>query len=270
MGLINKKITLGKGKFIILILFFNVVWNYAYAQNDTTRNSTVIWSKIESFVPSIVSLPNTFDSTKTYSVVIGLHGFGTTAESFQSLSKPFNDAGFIYVTPEAPYSYLRRDGTIGYEWFLYDISSYIMLERPASELEKAAMRVTTEKHMGQLISELKESYNLSEIYVVGMSQGGIITYLTGIHHHDKIDGMIIFGSVVDEDWLGNDNIQDGKGVRTLIIQGEKDKAVPVNFAEAGRDLLIKNGYDVTYKNFDGGHIVPHHLLPYVVEWINKN
>jgi len=93
--------------------------------------------------------------------------------------------------------------------------------------------------------------------------------LSGIHHHNKVDGMIIFSSVVDEDWLGFDDIKDGKEVRTLIIQGESDKAVPIKFAEAGRDLLIKNGYDVTYKKFDGGHIVPMHLLSFVIDWINQ-
>ena len=269
MGVINKQNMVVNFKLITLILILNTVCNFVYAQNDTTSNSTVIWNKIESITPTIVTLPNSFDSTKSHTLVVGLHGFGSTAESFQSLSKPFTDAGFIFATPEAPYSYLRKDGTIGYEWFLYDISSYIMLERPASELEISAMRVTTEKQMNKVIEDLKAQYNIGEIYFAGMSQGGIITYLTGIHHHDKIDGMIIFGSVVDEDWLGKDDIQNGKGVRTLIIQGEKDKAVPFEFAEAARDLLINNGYNVTYRTFDGGHVVPKHLLPFVIDWINK-
>ncbi|MFH4968389.1 alpha/beta hydrolase [Gaetbulibacter sp. M240] len=256
-------------KLFTLLFFLNAVCSVVYAQTDTTSNSAVIWSKIEAITPTIVTLPNSFDSTKSHTLVIGLHGFSSTAEHFQSLSKPFTDAGYIYATPEAPYSYLRNDGTLGYEWFLYDISSFIMLERPASELEISAMRVTTEKQMDKVIEDLKAKYNIGEVYFLGMSQGGIITYLSGIHHHDKIDGMIIFSSVVDEDWLGTDAIEDGKGVRTLIIQGEKDTAVPIKYAEAARDLLIDNGYDVTYKTFDGGHIVPQHLLPFVIDWINK-
>src|SRR5690606_26544671 len=124
------------------------------------------------------------------------------------------DAGFIFAVPEAPYPVLLND-KLAREWFLYDISSFIMLERPASDLEKAAMRTTAERHMGQLISDLRGRYNVDEIYFAGFSQGGIITYLTGIHHHEQIDGMIIFSSVVDEDWLGNDHIPDGNGVRSL-------------------------------------------------------
>ncbi len=269
MAAINKQNMVVHFKLITLILCLNAVYSFVYAQNDTTSYSTVIWNKIEAISPTIVTLPNSFDSTKSHTLVIGLHGFSSTAEYFQSFSKPFTDAGFIFATPEAPYSYLRNDGTIGYEWFLYDISSYIMLERPASELEISAMRVTTEKQMDKVIEDLKAHYNIGEVYFAGMSQGGIITYLSGIHHHDKINGMIIFGSVVDEDWLGTDDIQDGKGVRTLIIQGEKDTAVPFKYAEAARDLLINNGYEVTYKTFDGGHIVPQHLLPFVIDWINQ-
>ena len=101
-----------------------------------------------------------------------------------------------------------------------------MPERPASNLEKAAMRVTSEKQMGQVISHLNEKYKVDKIYLMGFAQGGPIAYLTGIHHYNKIDGMIILSSFIDKDWLGNDNIEDGKGVRTLIIQGEQDKFVP--------------------------------------------
>ena len=243
--------------------------NFAQAQNDSIKNTSILLNKVEVFTPTKVALPIDYDSTKSHTLIIALHGYGSTAESFQGLSKPFTDAGFIFATPEAPYSIVRQNGTLGYEWFLYDISSYIMLERPASEIEISAMRLTTENQMNQVMSDLKKSYNIDKVYFLGFSQGGIITYLSGIHHHNKVDGMVIFGSVVDEDWLGNDDIKDGKEVRTLIIQGESDKAVPINLAENGRDLLIKNGYDVTYKKFDGGHTVPRNLLGFVINWINK-
>lgn len=253
-----------------LLSLFLLVYTSVQAQNDTIQENSVLWSKVEAFTPTIVKLPDNYNSTKKHTLVIGLHGYGGTAEGqLRWLSKPFIEAGFIYATTQAPYPVLHDNGKLAYEWFLYDISSPIMLERPASDLEKAAMRTSTENQMGQVIDDLKDKYSINKIYVTGFSQGGIITYLTGIHHHDKIDGIIIFSSVVDEDWLGNDNIEDGKGVRTLIIQGEQDKLVPIELAENGRDLLIKNGYDVTYKKFNGEHTVPMHLMDFVISWIKK-
>ena len=258
-----------KPTIILLVQALFIFSNFALAQNDTITGNSIVWHKVESLTPTIVTLPNSYDPLHEHTLIIALHGFGSTAENFQRFSQPFTDAGFIYATPEAPYSYLRRDGTIGYEWFLYDISSYIMLERPASAIEKEAMRITTERQMGQVMSDLKEKYNVGKIFFMGMSQGGIITYLTGIHHYDKIDGMIIFGSVVDKDWTGTDNIKMGNGVRTLVIQGINDEAVPLKFAEQSRDLLIDNDYNVSFKKFNGGHVVPENLLPFVIEWINQ-
>lgn len=258
-----------KPVFYLLMLSFLSAVNFAQAQNDSIKSSVTVWSKTEAYTPTKIALPDNYDATKKHTLIIGLHGYGSTAESFLGLSKPFTDAGFIFAAPEAPYPVLLDNGKLAYEWFLYDISSFIMLERPASDLEKIAMRTTTENQMGQVISDLKSKFLIDKIFFTGFSQGGIITYLTGIHHHDKIDGMIIFSSVIDEDWLGNDNIEDGNDVRTLIIQGEQDKLVPIELAENGRDLLIENGYHVTYKKFEGRHTVPVHLMDFVIDWINK-
>ena len=253
---------------ILIVLAILLVVNVAQAQNDSIKNTATLLSKVAVFTPTKVTLPTNYQPTKAHTLIIALHGYGGTAESFHDLSKPFTDAGFIFATPEAPYTIMRQNGTLGYEWFLYDVSSTIMKDRPASEIEKSAMRLTTENQMNQVMSDLKKAYTIDKVYFLGFSQGGIITYLSGIHHHNKVDGMIILSSVVDEDWLGNDDIKDGKAVRTLIIQGETDQAVPIKFAENGRDLLIKNGYNVTYKKFDGGHTIPYNLLEFVVDWIN--
>ncbi len=258
-----------KPKFHLLLMSFLMTLKLVTAQTDSIKNTTV-WNKIEAYTPTKIALPNNYDSTKEHTLIISLHGYGGTAEgNLRWLSKPFTDAGFIFAAPQALYPVLHDNGKLGYEWFLIDISSAIMLERPASKLEIAAMRTTTDNQMGQVISDLKDKYKVDKIYFAGFSQGGIITYLSGIHYHDKIDGMIIFSSVVDEDWLGDDNIKDGKGVRTLIIQGEQDKVVPIELAENGRDLLLENGYDVTYKKFDGEHTVPKNLMDFVIDWIGE-
>lgn len=252
-----------------ILISFLLLFNFAQTQNDSIENISVLWNKVEAYTSTIVVLPDIYESTKAHTLVIGLHGYGATAKSFLSLSKPFTDAGFIYASPEAPYPVIHWDKTLGYEWFLYDLPRLNLLERPATKIEKAAMRLTTEQMMGQVISDLKKKYKIGKIYIAGMSQGGIITYLSGIHYPEKIDGMIIFGSVVMEDWLGNDDIEDGKTVRSLIIHGNKDEAVPIKYAEDSRDLLLEHGYDVIFKEFDGGHTVPMHLMDFVIDWINK-
>ena len=252
-----------------ILIYFLLILNFTQAQDDSIKNISVLWNKVEAYTTTTVVFPNNYDSTKTHTLVIGLHGYSSTAESFLSLSKPFTDAGFIYAVPEAPYPILRSDKTLGYEWFLYDLSGLDLLERPATNIEKAAMRLTTEQIMGRIINNLKDKYKVDQVYIAGMSQGGIITYLSGMHHPEKIDGMIIFGSVVNEDWLGNDTIEDGKTVRSLIIHGNKDEAVPIKYAEDNRDLLVEHGYDVTFKEFDGGHTVPMHLMDFVINWIKE-
>jgi len=70
--------------------------------------------------------------------------------------------------------------------------------------------------------------------------------------------------------MDNDNIEDAKGVRTLIIQGEHDKLIPIELAENGCDLYIENGYDVTCKKIEGRHTLPMQLMDFVIDSIDKN
>jgi uncharacterized protein YhfF len=53
--------------------------------------------------------------------------------------------------------------------------------------------------------------------------------------------MIIFSSVVDEAWMDKDDTHQANELRTLIIQGEMEVAVPFVLAEQSRDLLLNNG-----------------------------
>ena len=106
----------------LVVRLFLLVVNFAQAQNDSIKKTSTLLSKVEVFTPTKVSLPINYESTKKHTLIIALHGYGGTADSFQDLSKPFTDAGFIFATPEAPYAIMRQNGTLGYEWFLYDIS----------------------------------------------------------------------------------------------------------------------------------------------------
>ena len=43
--------------------------------------------------------------------------------------------------------------------------------------------------------------------------------------------------------------------------------MPFSGAERTRDLLIEHGYDVTFRAFEGGHVVPRDELGFVINWI---
>ena len=97
------------------LISFLLVGTFAQAQNSPIKNSSTLWHQVEAFTSTIVVRPDDYDSTIAHTLVIALHGFGGTSESFLRLSEPFTDAGFIYAAPEAPYPYFRSDGKQGYD-----------------------------------------------------------------------------------------------------------------------------------------------------------
>ena len=73
------------------LISFLLVGTFAQAQNSPIKNSSTLWHQVEAFTSTIVVRPDDYDSTIAHTLVIALHGFGGTAESFLGLSEPFTD-----------------------------------------------------------------------------------------------------------------------------------------------------------------------------------
>ncbi len=103
---------------------------------------------------------------------------------------------------------------------------------------------------------LKKQYNIGDVYLFGFSQGAIFAYVAGIKIHNLYKGLIIhsgpglleplispFTGEKNDNWLGKD-----------------DKKVKYELGIKSKDILSNFGYDVTFRDFTGGHSVNHKML----------
>jgi phospholipase/carboxylesterase len=223
-------------------------------QNDLGE---LIQVEAQSFFPCRIHLPGEFDSTKTYPLLVGLHGYGSDPDGFITLWKRFEKNDFIYACPQAPYPF-SAGNNIGYSW---------MARTPA--VGDSLSMLTAESYILRVIDDVKKRYNVHQVYLFGFSQGCSVAYFTGIRNHGLFAGLIGFGGWLDTDRLDDEMIGKGRGVRVFIAHGNSDRTVKPESGAEARDRLRTAGYEVTFHEFDGAHSVPEDALKEAEKWMKS-
>ncbi len=223
-----------------------------------------IYVKGEKLMKCRVLLPDNYQSDKAYPLVIGMHGFGGTAEEFTRLWSGLTNRSFIFVIPEGPYEAnpdaYRRNTSFSWDIGVRSLELYKRSDNLSSEFI-----VNIKKYMAQ-------NYSIDKNYILGFSQGGGYAYVTGIKNPDHFEGIICFGARLPDyekyPWfLSEKNIEKGNKLKVFIAHGKEDGNVNKS-AVAAKKILKKFDYDVKLQLFEGGHFVSLPALESALEWMD--
>jgi predicted esterase len=226
-------------------------------EEKVKKKGEEIYVSSEIFTKCLTHLPDSFDSSKSYTLLVGLHGYGASPQSFVRLWEDFGNHDFFYVSPQAPYPFSVGKET-GYSWGL---------RIPDDEENSKLANEMSEKFVINIVRYFKMKYNIGDVYLLGFSQGASFAFSIGIKNHDVFKGIIPFGGWFDEEWIGEDAIKAGKDLKVFIGHGKDDKSVKYESGTKARDILKENGYDVTFVDFEGGHTVDRDVLKQAIVWI---
>ncbi|HEX6983726.1 MAG TPA: hypothetical protein VF170_00045, partial [Planctomycetaceae bacterium] len=113
-----------------------------------------------------------------------------------------------------------------------------------------------------LVDDVREETGLpfSRFVLGGFSQGAMLSTDVALRLPGPVGAVCLAsGSLVAEpDWAPLAATQ--KPLRVLMSHGRQDPVLPFFGAEALRDLLSKNGHQVEFIPFDGGHTIPWPVL----------
>jgi phospholipase/carboxylesterase len=207
-----------------------------------------------------VHVPREYDPDKSYPLVIGLHGYASSPERFHTLYFAFDDPQYIYAAPQAPYP-LPMGDSLGFSWFLTDTR-----DEPISD----SLRLS-EQYVLEVIGQVKAAYRVSDVYLLGFSQGSCLAYIVGLRHPDLIKGIVCFDAWFDPDWFEEreDLSAAAASLRVMIAHATDDPAVAFERGVEARDQLEWLGYKVTFLEFAGGHTLTAGALKQVEAWIES-
>jgi predicted esterase len=213
----------------------------------------------EVMIPCRIHVPSEVSSGRPVDLVIGLHGYGGSADGFSALWARFSSPDFVFVAPEAPYV-IAGGNPPGFSW---------STGSPIDSLAEPASWQLSSNLVKSVIEQMRGRFNIDEIYILGFSQGCSLAYTAGLSANGLVDGIICFAGFLDESTLQAGALGGSDRPRIFIAHGAADRIVdPSNSAEA-EEVLTGLGYDVTYVTFDGGHQVPDSLLMEAQEWMRR-
>jgi len=187
-------------------------------------------------------VPPTYDPSKDYALVLCLHGAGFTGDAYLERWQTRLGERYILACP----TYIQ--GT----WWT----------RQGEELVLATLRTVQARYR----------IDPDRIFLTGMSNGGIGTYLIGTHHADLFAGLAPMAGGLDTVLLPF--LENLKNTPVYLIHGRQDQVMPVELSRTIAQELTKLGYAFHYQEHDrvhpmaGGHFFPREELPALIDWLN--
>jgi hypothetical protein len=189
-----------------------------------------------------LSIPPTYQPTENYGLVICLHGAGFTGEAYLERWQVRLGKDYVLACPTVPTG----------AWFT----------RGAEELVLAT------------IHSVQRRYHIDpdRIFLTGMSNGGIGTWVIGMHDAPLFAGLAPMASGLDNVLMPF--LANLRSMPIYIIHGSKDEVMPVELSRSITKELTRLGYPYVYREHDrehhvaGGHFFPREELPELVTWFN--
>jgi dienelactone hydrolase len=189
-------------------------------------------------------VPASYRPTQDHALVVCLHGAGFTGDAYLERWQPRLGEGYILACPTF----------IAGTWWT----------RQAEELVLATIQAVQARYR----------IDPDRIFLTGMSNGGIGTYLVGMHHAPLFAGLAPMASGLDDVlWPFLENLRQ---TPVYLIHGARDQVMPVELSRAIAKELSRLGYEFQYREHDrthpmaGGHFFPREELPALVSWFGAH
>lgn len=193
-------------------------------------------------------------------LVILLHGVGSNEKNMFSLADKFPD-DFKVISVRGPLKF----GEDSYAWFQVQFGA----NGPVINPEQAE---NSRKEIIKFIDDLSsvEEFDQNQVYLLGFSQGGIMSYSVALTAPEKVKGIAVMSgrllkeirpSVVSEDRL--------KKLRIFISHGKQDPVLHYPYAEEAATYLNSKGLKPELHTYNEVHTINAQMLTDVVKWLKQ-
>ncbi|NWJ52987.1 MAG: esterase [Bacteroidetes bacterium] len=204
----------------------------------------------------LVKTPNI--TTEKTPLIILLHGVGSNEQDLFSFANQIPDH-FLIISARAPHTI----GQGSYAWFQVNFSSQkrIINYEQAEESRKLII---------QFIGQLKERYSFDEkqVYLIGFSQGGIMSYSVGLTRPDLVKGIAVMSGRLLEEVKPLITINENlTALKIFISHGINDNVLNIQYARDSFSYLKTMNNNLVYKEYIEGHTINNEMRFDLINWL---
>ena len=149
----------------------------------------------------------------------------------------------------------------------YDVS-FGDLEGHTKRADEKGVR-QSQAQIGHLIArEATRNIPCKNIVLAGFSQGGAIALQTGLRYPDKLAGVMALSCYLPcaDSFTAEATAANAK-TPLLIAHGTQDPVVPYAMGKNSRDVLVKSGYAVEWREYPMPHSVCLEEVRDIAAWL---
>lgn len=198
--------------------------------------------------------------------VIWLHGLGADGNDFVPIVRELDLTGcppIRFVFPHAPTMPVTiNNGYVMRAW--YDILGTDLVKRE----DEGGLR-KSQQAVEDLIEQQKAlGIPASRIVLAGFSQGCAMTLQTGLRYPQKLAGLLcLSGYLPLSGAFPSERHPANHETPIFLAHGRSDPVIPIDRAEQSRDLLIANGYRVSWHPYVMQHSVCAEEIGDIGRWL---
>ncbi|MFY0604873.1 MAG: phospholipase [Flavobacteriaceae bacterium] len=191
------------------------------------------------------------------SLLVLIHGYGSNELDLYSFAEELPDE-LLIVSLRAPYEMSYG----GYAWYAINLDAS---NNKFSDLNQA--RTSLDKIV-VTIDEIKNTYKTNKTFLLGFSQGAILSYALSFMFPNKVDHIIALSGYINEALLP-ENISSNIQTDYYISHGSVDQVLPVEWARKASPILDSLGLQNIYTEYPVGHgVAPQNFFSFK-KWIEE-
>ena len=198
--------------------------------------------------------------SNTPPLIIMLHGVGSNEEDLFSLANNLPDK-FLVVSARGPITL----GPGSYGWYHLDMSTGKIIY---DKLEAEKARTTIIQFLQDLKTE--HSYDPSQVYLMGFSQGSIMSLSVALTRPDLIKGVAVMsGRLLEEIKPQIKKGPELSRLKIFISHGTKDPVLNISQARSCVQFLKENNLNPEYHEYPEQHTISNDMFQDMLYWLNK-